>query len=153
MTDFEQEGDDGTLRYQGRLCAPNVDRLRERIMAKVHRSRYSIHPGATKMYHVLKEVYWWNDTKKNVADYGLSVQIVSKSRFLVYIGKPFHKKLGTNVNLSTVFHPQTDGQAECTIQILEDMLRECVQDFKYNWDDHLPRIKFAYNNSCLPIPR
>ena len=51
------------------------------------------------------------------------------------------------MNLSTAFHPQTDGQAERTIQTLEDMLRACVLDFKGNWDDHLPLIEFAYNNS------
>ncbi|WMV08140.1 hypothetical protein MTR67_001525 [Solanum verrucosum] len=38
-----------------------------------------------------------------------------------------------------------DGQAECTIQTLENMLRACVMDFKGNWDDHLPLIEFAYN--------
>ncbi|WMV07709.1 hypothetical protein MTR67_001094 [Solanum verrucosum] len=41
----------------------------------------------------------------------------------------------------------TDGQAERTIQTLEDMLRACVIDFKGNWDDHLPLIEFAYNYS------
>ena len=39
-----------------------------------------------------------------------------------------------------------DGQAERTIQTLEDMLRACVIDFKGSWDDHLPLIEFAYNN-------
>ncbi|XP_070008984.1 uncharacterized protein [Nicotiana sylvestris] len=57
------------------------------------------------------------------------------------------KGLGTQVNLNTAFYPQTDGQAERTIQTLEDMLRACVLDFKVNWDDHLPLIEFAYNNS------
>nr|XP_016507346.1 PREDICTED: uncharacterized protein LOC107825025 [Nicotiana tabacum] len=57
------------------------------------------------------------------------------------------KGLGTRVNLSTAFHPQTDIQAERTIETLEDMLRACVIDFKGNWDDHLPIIEFAYNNS------
>ena len=51
------------------------------------------------------------------------------------------------MNLSTAFHPQTDGQEERTIQTLEDMLRVCVIDFKGNWDDHLPLIEFAYNNN------
>ena len=51
------------------------------------------------------------------------------------------------MKLSTAFHPQTDGQAERTIQTLEDMLRACVIDFKGNWDDHLPLIEFSYNNS------
>jgi len=51
------------------------------------------------------------------------------------------------VNLSTTFHPQTDGQAEHTIHNLKDMLRECVIDFKGNWNNHLPLIDFSYNNS------
>ena len=55
--------------------------------------------------------------------------------------------MGSNVNLSTVFHPQTDGQTKRTIQTLEDMLRSYVIDFKGIWDDHIPLIKFAYNNS------
>ncbi|KAH0669343.1 hypothetical protein KY285_023504 [Solanum tuberosum] len=57
------------------------------------------------------------------------------------------KGLGSKVNLSTAFHPQTDGQEESTIQTLEDMLSACVIDFKGNWDDHLPLIEFAYNNN------
>ena len=61
--------------------------------------------------------------------------------------KSFKKGLGSKVNLSTAFHPQTDGQAERTIQTLEDMLRACVIDFKGNWDDHLSLIEFVYNNS------
>ncbi|XP_070015241.1 uncharacterized protein [Nicotiana sylvestris] len=59
----------------------------------------------------------------------------------------FQKRLGTKVNLSIAFHPQTDGQAERTIQALRDMLRACVIDFGGNWDDHLPLIEFAYNNN------
>ena len=50
------------------------------------------------------------------------------------------------MNLSTTFHPQTDGQAELIIQTLEDMLRSYILDFKGSWDDHLPLIEFAYNN-------
>ncbi|XP_070024797.1 uncharacterized protein [Nicotiana sylvestris] len=60
---------DGTLRYQGRLCVPDIDGLRERIMVEAHTSRYFIHPGSMKMYHDLKEIYWWNNMKKDVADF------------------------------------------------------------------------------------
>ncbi|GKA42813.1 putative reverse transcriptase domain-containing protein [Tanacetum coccineum] len=46
--------------------------------------------------------------------------------------------LGTNLDLSTAYHPQTDGQSERTIQTLEDMLRAYVIDFGDSWDRHLP---------------
>ena len=67
--------------------------------------------------------------------------------FTSHFWKSFQKGLGIQVNLSTTFHPQTEGQAERTIQALEDMLRPCVIDFKGSWDDNLPLIEFAYNNS------
>ena len=49
--------------------------------------------------------------------------------------------------MSTTFHPQTDGQLERTIQTLEDMLRACVLDLKGSWEEHLPLMKFTYNNN------
>ena len=58
-----------------------------------------------------------------------------------------HKAMGTKLDFSTAFHPQTDGQLERTIQTLEDMLRACVLDLKGSWEIHLPLIEFAYNNS------
>ena len=49
--------------------------------------------------------------------------------------------------MSTIFHPQTDGQSERTIRVLEDMLRACVLDLKGRWEEHFPLVEFAYNNS------
>ena len=63
------QGGDGVLRYQGRLCVPNVGELRQHILAEAHNSRYSIHPGSTKMYRDLREVYWWNGMKMDIADF------------------------------------------------------------------------------------
>ena len=79
---------------------------------------------------------------------GISLSIISDSGapFTSYFWKAFAKGLGTQVQLSTIFHPQTHGQAERTIQTLEDMLRPCVIDFNGSWDDHLPLIQFSYNN-------
>ena len=55
--------------------------------------------------------------------------------------------MGTQLRMSTAFHPQTDGQSERTIQVLEDMLRACVLDLKGSWEEHLPLVQVAYNNS------
>ena len=61
--------------------------------------------------------------------------------------KSFQKAMGTRLMMSTTFHPQKNGQSERTIQILEDMLRACVLDHKGSWEEHLPLVEFAYNNS------
>ncbi|GKB11345.1 putative reverse transcriptase domain-containing protein [Tanacetum coccineum] len=57
------------------------------------------------------------------------------------------KALGTSLDMSIAYHPQTDGQSERTIQTLEDMLRACVIDFGKGWVNHLPLVEFSYNNS------
>jgi ''chromo'' (CHRromatin Organisation MOdifier) domain. len=55
--------------------------------------------------------------------------------------------MGTELHLSTAYHPQTDGQTERVNQILEDMLRACILDFEGSWEQYLPLVEFAYNNS------
>nr|GEX24866.1 retrovirus-related Pol polyprotein from transposon 17.6 [Tanacetum cinerariifolium] len=57
------------------------------------------------------------------------------------------KALGTNLDMSPAYHPETDGQSERTIQTLEDMLHACVIDFRKGSVKHLPLVKFSYNNS------
>ncbi|GJX52317.1 putative reverse transcriptase domain-containing protein [Tanacetum coccineum] len=57
------------------------------------------------------------------------------------------KALETNLDMSTAYHPQTDGQSKRTIQTLEDMLCACVIDFGSSWGRHLPLVEFFYNNS------
>ncbi|GKD43515.1 putative reverse transcriptase domain-containing protein [Tanacetum coccineum] len=84
-----------------------------------------------------------------VARNGIPVSIISDrdSHFTSRVWQSLHKALGTQLNLSTAYHPQTDGQSERTIQTLEDMLRACVIDFGNGWDRHLPLVEFSYNNS------
>ncbi|GKF82475.1 putative reverse transcriptase domain-containing protein, partial [Tanacetum coccineum] len=65
----------------------------------------------------------------------------------VMIMANFAKALGTRLDMSTAYHPQTVGQSKRTIQNLEDMLRACVIDFGGSWDTHLPLGEFSYNNS------
>nr|GEW87328.1 putative reverse transcriptase domain-containing protein [Tanacetum cinerariifolium] len=68
-------------------------------------------------------------------------------RFISNFWKSFQKALGTDICMSTAYHPETDGQSERTIQTLEDMLRACVIDFGKGWVKHLPLAEFSYNNS------
>ncbi|KAH0682275.1 hypothetical protein KY289_020027 [Solanum tuberosum] len=167
------QGGYGVLRYQGQLCIPKVGELRQQILAEAHNSRYSIHPGATNMYHDVWEVFWWNGMKRDIANFvakcpnyqqvkveyqkpgGMTQEIniltwkwevinmdfiiglprtrtqhdsiwvivdrVTKSTHFLAVKTPDstedYAKLYINkiVNLSTIFHPQTDGQPERTI--------------------------------------
>ncbi|GJS04628.1 putative reverse transcriptase domain-containing protein [Tanacetum coccineum] len=61
--------------------------------------------------------------------------------------KPLRNTLGTKLDMSMTFHPETDGQSERSIQILKDMLRACVIDFRKGWERYLPLVEFSYNNS------
>ena len=68
-------------------------------------------------------------------------------RFIAHFWKSFQRAMGTQLMMSTAFHPQTDGQSKRTIQTLEDMLRACVLDLKGSWEEHVPLVEFTYNNS------
>ncbi|GJV55787.1 putative nucleotidyltransferase, ribonuclease H [Tanacetum coccineum] len=192
------------IRYHDkRIWLPLYGGLRDLIMHESHKSKYSIHPGSTKMYQDLKRLYWWPNMKADIATYidkcltcakvkaehmkpsgllqqpeipngngksdhysvsgqsrdpqavmisiwhGVLCHVISDryslftSRFWVSL----QKALGTQLDLSTAYHPETDGQSERTIQTLEDMLRACVIDFGSSWDRHLPLVEFSYNNS------
>ncbi|RVW29531.1 Transposon Ty3-G Gag-Pol polyprotein [Vitis vinifera] len=87
--------------------------------------------------------------KEIVRMHGVPVSIVSDRdpRFTSRFWHSLQKALGTKLSFSTAFHPQTDGQSERVIQVLEDLLRACILDLQGNWDDHLPLVEFAYNNS------
>ncbi|KAD3336655.1 hypothetical protein E3N88_32174 [Mikania micrantha] len=233
-----EENEFGVKIRFGRMWVTRNGDIRSRILDEAHKSRYSIHPGATKMYQDLRKDYWWPGMKFNVMQYvnkcltcaqvkaehqkpygyvqplevpewkwehitmdfitklpltakrhdviwvivdrltksahflpiretytseklselfvkeiitrhGVPFSIVSDrdTRFVSRFWKRFHESMGTRLNISTAYHPQTDGQSERTIQTLEDMLRACIIDFGGSWDDHLPLVEFSYNNS------
>ncbi|GJR13867.1 putative reverse transcriptase domain-containing protein [Tanacetum coccineum] len=211
---------DGALYYLDRIWVPLKGDVRTLIMDEAHKSKYSIHPGADKMYYDLRDMYWWPGMKKVITVYvrkcltcskvkaehqrpsGLLqqpeilvckweiiaidfvtklprtssghdtiwviVDPLTKSAHFLPIREDYKMdrlaRLYLNeiiarhgLDMSTAYHPQTDGQSERTIQILEDKLRACVLDFEGSWDVHLPLVEFSYNNSyhssvrCAPF--
>ncbi|GKC85330.1 putative reverse transcriptase domain-containing protein, partial [Tanacetum coccineum] len=244
---MKRKGDE-SLYFMDRIWVPLVGGVRTVIMDEAHKSRYSVHPGADKMYYDLRDMYWWPGMKRYIATYvsecltcakvkaenqrpsgllqqleipewkweNITMDFITKlprtrnghdaiwvvvdrltksahflairedysteklarlytdeivtrhevpvsiisdrdARFTSPLWQTFQKALGTRLDMSMAYHPQTDGQSERTIQTLEDMLRACVIDFGGSWDVHLPLAEFSYNNSyhtsirCAPF--
>ena len=80
--------------------------------------------------------------------HGLPKIIISDRdvKFTSAFWKALFAELGTQLNFSTAYHPQTDGQTESVNQVLEDMLRACVMQKPTQWEDYLHLVEFAYNN-------
>nr|GEX93527.1 putative reverse transcriptase domain, ribonuclease H-like domain, aspartic peptidase domain protein [Tanacetum cinerariifolium] len=87
--------------------------------------------------------------KEVVTRHGIPVSIINDRdpRFAPKFWMSLQNVLGTRLDMSTEYHPKTDSQSERTIQTLKDMLRACAIDFGKGWDNHLPLVKFSYNNS------
>ncbi|GJX55444.1 putative reverse transcriptase domain-containing protein [Tanacetum coccineum] len=83
--------------------------------------------------------------QKMVHSKRLKVKDISESS--ERLGQLMREALETRLDMSTTYHPQTDGQSEHTIQTLKDMLKACVLDFGGSWDVHLLLVEFSYNNS------
>ena len=77
----------------------------------------------------------------------VSIVLNRDPRFTSWLWPSMQHALGTRMDISTTFHPQTDGQSERVIQVLEDLLRACVQEFGGNWEKHIALVEFTYNNS------
>ncbi|GJX05461.1 putative reverse transcriptase domain-containing protein [Tanacetum coccineum] len=224
-----EKKEDESLCFMDRIWVPLVGGVRTVIMDEAHKSKNYMHPRADKMYHDLRDMYWWLGMKRDIATYvskcltcskvkaehqrpsgllqqpeipewkwdkitmdfitklprsknghdtiwvivdrltksahflairedysterlaktyideivalhGVPVSIISDrdGRFTSRCWQTVQKALGTRLDMSTAYHPQTDGQSKCIIHTLEDMLRACVIDFGVSWDVHLP---------------
>ncbi|GJX96700.1 putative reverse transcriptase domain-containing protein [Tanacetum coccineum] len=185
LDEMIEQRSDGTLYYLDRIWVPLKGGVRTLIMDEAHKSKYSIHPGADKMYYDLRDRYWWPRMKKDIVEYeGIAMDFVTKlprtssghdtiwvivdrltksayflpmredykidrlarlylNEIVARYGVPIsiildldscftsrcwqsmQKALGTHLDMSMAYHPQTDGQSERTIQTLEDMLKAC----------------------------
>ncbi|WVZ84369.1 hypothetical protein U9M48_031408 [Paspalum notatum var. saurae] len=64
-----REDEQGTVWYKNRICVPYMDSIKKLILSEAHDTAYSIHPGSTKMYHDLKERFWWYRMKRANGEY------------------------------------------------------------------------------------
>ncbi|GKD09292.1 putative reverse transcriptase domain-containing protein [Tanacetum coccineum] len=126
FTDHKKLGTraDGTLCLRNRSWIPYFGDLRALIMHESYKSKYSIYPGSYKMYQDLRKLYWWPNMKAEIATYNA---------------------LGTQLDMSTTYHPQTDGQSEMGIQTLEDMMRAC----KSFADGNLKPLEFQVRDMVM----
>ncbi|GJX47248.1 putative reverse transcriptase domain-containing protein [Tanacetum coccineum] len=136
LDDMIEQRNDGTLYYLDRIWVPLKGDVRTLIMDEAHKSKYSIHPGADKMYYDLRDRYWWPGMKKDITEYVSKCLTCLKVKAehqrpsgLLQFWQSMQEALGTRLDMSTAYHHQTDGQSECTIHTLEYMLRACVLGF------------------------
>ena len=127
---------------------PRTQQRHDAVWVIVDRLTKSAHFLALRMTFALERFYRLY-IREIVRLHGVPVSIVSDRdpRFTAHFWKSFQKAMGTRLTMSTAFHPQTNGQSERTIQVLEDMLQACDLDHKGSWEEHLPLVEFAYNNS------
>nr|GEY90954.1 putative reverse transcriptase domain-containing protein [Tanacetum cinerariifolium] len=115
------------------------------IVDRLTKSAHFLLVKTTDSVEKLTQLY----LKEVVYRHGVPISIISDrdSKFTSRFWWSLQEALGTRLDMSTAYHPDTDGQSERTIQTLEDMLRACVIDFGGSWDRHFPLVEFSYNNS------
>nr|GEV85833.1 putative reverse transcriptase domain, ribonuclease H-like domain, aspartic peptidase domain protein [Tanacetum cinerariifolium] len=115
------------------------------IVDRLTKSAHFLPVKTTNSMEKLTQLY----LKEIVCRHGVPMSIIldRDSKFTSSFWRSLLGVLGTRLNMSTTYHPKTDGQRERTIQTLEDMLRGYVINFGGRWDRHLPLVEFAYNNS------
>ncbi|GJQ98899.1 putative reverse transcriptase domain-containing protein [Tanacetum coccineum] len=137
----------------------------------MHGTKYTMFTDHKSLQHILnrkelsmRQRRWETDPMENLARmylkevvtrYGIPVSIICDRdpRFGSNFWRSLQKALGTNLDMSTAYHPQTDGQSERTIQTLEDMLRACVIDFGKVWDNHFLTLRGRkVSFTCLSKP-
>ncbi|GKB06797.1 putative reverse transcriptase domain-containing protein [Tanacetum coccineum] len=171
---MEKKGDGG-LYFIDRIWIPLIGNVRTMIIDEAHATRYSIHPGAGKMYYDLRDMYWWPSMKRDIATYvskcltcskvksehqRSSVDRLNKSAHFLAIREDYSME-----KLSRLYIDEIVVRHGVPVSIISDrdadLLRSfgrpSVIDFGGSWDTHLPLAEFSYNNSyhssirCAPF--
>nr|GEV13992.1 hypothetical protein [Tanacetum cinerariifolium] len=154
LDEMIEQRSDGTLYYLDRIWVPLKGEVRTLIMDEAHKSKYSIHPRADKMYYNLRDRYWWPGMKKDITEY-----VRTAMDFVTKLPRTSngHDTIWVIVDPLTKcahFQPMRKDYKMDRLErlylneiTLEDMLRACVLDFGGSWDVHLPLVEFSYNNS------
>ncbi|GJZ92164.1 putative reverse transcriptase domain-containing protein [Tanacetum coccineum] len=133
LDEMTEQGSDRTLYYLDKIWVPLKGDVRTLTMDEANKSKYFIHPGADKMYYDLRDRPSGLLQQPEIPECkyeGIAMDFMTKfprtnrdSRFTSRFWQSMHEALGTHLDMSTAYHPQTNGQSERTIQTLEDMLR------------------------------
>ncbi|XP_070003336.1 uncharacterized protein [Nicotiana sylvestris] len=153
---------DGVLGMGDNLCVADVDGLRHAILEEAHNSIYTIHPGSTNMYHDLKQFYWWEGMKKDVANFVssyLTCQQVKAmhqrpARLLQQIEIPEWK--WDRITMDFIIGLPRTLRCYDSVWVIIDRLTKSTHflpvkttygGVRGSWDTYLPLAEFAYNNS------
>nr|GEV49303.1 putative reverse transcriptase domain-containing protein [Tanacetum cinerariifolium] len=127
---------------------PRTSNVHDTIWVIVDRLTKSAHFIPTQKAESMDTLTWLY-IKEIISRHGVPISIIldRDSHFTSRFWQSLQNALGTQLDMSTTYHPETDGKSERTIQTLEDMLRACAIEFGKGWEKHLPLVEFSYNNS------
>ncbi|GKA00289.1 putative reverse transcriptase domain-containing protein [Tanacetum coccineum] len=173
---------DGTLCLNNRCWISRFGDLRALIMHESHKTKYSIHPGPDKIYQDLKKLRQWtldidrltkstyflpmreDDTLEKLTRQYLK-EVVSKHRVPVSIifdrdgkftsqfWKSLNKELGTRLDMSIAYHPETNGQSERTIQTYHTSIKAALFEALYGCKCRSPIYWAKVGDSQLTGPK
>jgi transposase InsO family protein len=126
---------------------PRMNKQHDSILVVVEKLTKDAHFVPVKTTHTstnIVEIFM----KEIARLHGIPRTIVSDrdTKFTSNFWRGLFKIFGTNLNFSTSYHPQTDGEIERVNRIIEDMMRMYVMDKPSKWEDYLHLVEFAYNN-------
>ena len=143
-------GSNGILRFHDKVCVPRNWRLRKQIMEERHKSRLSIHPSMTKMYQDLKQSFWWNGMKTDIADFIALCLVCQKAKIehqqpggtLESLDIPQWK--WDSIVMDFVTHLSRSVKAHDSIWVIVGRLRKCTHFLAINQKWSLDKLVELY---------